>query len=110
MKSAPSAAEVEASIEIEITPPGPPGTKPWWTLFWEASRSVGSNGETVLRLNAEQAFGVGVHPSISAALTPQILMLPNAIDGGRSYRWVARDLGLSKNTVTVIVKRHRANP
>ena len=25
---------VEANIEIEITPPGPPDTKPWWTLFW----------------------------------------------------------------------------
>ncbi|MEQ9587888.1 MAG: helix-turn-helix domain-containing protein, partial [Parvibaculaceae bacterium] len=29
---------------------------------------------------------------------------------GRSYRWIARDLGISKNTVTEIVKRHRENP
>ena len=43
----------------------------------------------------------------SGRLAPKVL---NAIDGGRSYRWFARDLGLSKNTVTVIVKRHRANP
>jgi hypothetical protein len=28
---------------------------------------------------------------------------------GRSYRWIARDLGISKNTVTDIVKRHRKN-
>ena len=43
----------------------------------------------------------------SGRLAPKVL---NAIDGGRSYRWVARDLGISKNTVTDIVKRHRANP
>ena len=43
----------------------------------------------------------------SDRLAPKVL---NAIDGGRSYRWIARALGLSKNTVTVIVKRHRANP
>ena len=34
----------------------------------------------------------------------------NAIAGGRSYRWIARDLGISKNTVTDIVKRHWAIP
>ena len=43
----------------------------------------------------------------SDRLAPKVL---NAIDGGRSYRWIARNLGLSKNTVTVIVKRHWANP
>ena len=26
---------------------------------------------------------------------------------GRSYRWIARDLGISKNTVTDIVKRSK---
>jgi DNA-binding CsgD family transcriptional regulator len=26
---------------------------------------------------------------------------------GRSYRWIARDLGISKNTVADIVKRNR---
>ena len=31
-----------------------------------------------------------------------------AVDEGRSYRWIARDLGISKNTVAGIVKRHRA--
>ena len=41
----------------------------------------------------------------SDRLAPKVL---NAIDGGRSYRWIARDLGISKNTVTDIVKR--ANP
>ncbi|MFB8482799.1 helix-turn-helix domain-containing protein [Klebsiella michiganensis] len=25
---------------------------------------------------------------------------------GRSYRWIARELGISKNTVADIVKRH----
>ena len=43
----------------------------------------------------------------SDRLAPKVL---NAIDGGRSYRWIAHDLGISKNTVTVIVKRHRATP
>jgi len=28
---------------------------------------------------------------------------------GRSYRWIARDLGLSKNTVTAIVGRSKAD-
>jgi DNA-binding CsgD family transcriptional regulator len=26
---------------------------------------------------------------------------------GRSYRWIARDLGISKNTVADIVRRNR---
>ncbi|WP_245312281.1 helix-turn-helix domain-containing protein [Rhizobium sp. R693] len=26
---------------------------------------------------------------------------------GRSYRWIAHDLGISKNTVTSIVQRYR---
>lgn len=32
-----------------------------------------------------------------------------AVEDGRSYRWIARDLGISKNTVTDIVRRHRQN-
>lgn len=32
-----------------------------------------------------------------------------AIEDGRSYRWIAWDLGISKNTVTNIVRRHRQN-
>ncbi|MDM6887003.1 helix-turn-helix domain-containing protein [Enterobacter asburiae] len=28
---------------------------------------------------------------------------------GRSYRWIARELGISKNTVADIVQRHSAN-
>ncbi len=31
------------------------------------------------------------------------------IEEGRSYRWIAGDLGISKNTVTNIVKRYREN-
>lgn len=30
-----------------------------------------------------------------------------AVADGRSYRWIARDLGLNKNTVLEIMKRHR---
>lgn len=32
-----------------------------------------------------------------------------AVEDGRSYRCIARDLGISKNTVTDIVRRHRQN-
>lgn len=39
-------------------------------------------------------------------LSPKVLQ---AIEDGRSYRWIARDLGISKNTVTDIVRRHRQN-
>jgi len=31
----------------------------------------------------------------------------NAVAVGRSYRWIARDLAISKNTVLEIMKRHR---
>jgi len=43
----------------------------------------------------------------SDRLAPKVLEL---IEEGRSYRWVARDLGISKNTVGDIIKRHRLNP
>ena len=37
-------------------------------------------------------------------LAPNVLQ---AISEGRSYRWIARDLGIGKNTVLEGVKRHR---
>jgi putative DNA-invertase from lambdoid prophage Rac len=40
-------------------------------------------------------------------LAPKVLEL---IEEGRSYRWIARDLAISKNTVGDIIKRHRQNP
>ncbi|MFY0312856.1 recombinase family protein [Leisingera sp. D0M16] len=40
----------------------------------------------------------------SGKLAPRVLQ---AVAEGRSYRWIARDLGVSKNTVTGIVKRHQ---
>ena len=43
----------------------------------------------------------------SDRLAPKVLEL---VAEGRSYRWVARDLGISKNTVGEIIKRHRQNP
>lgn len=42
----------------------------------------------------------------SDKLAPKVL---SAVEYGRSYRWIARDLGISKNTVLAIVKRHREN-
>lgn len=41
----------------------------------------------------------------SDRLAPKVLAL---IAEGRSYRWIARDLGLSKNTVGAIAGRARA--
>ena len=43
----------------------------------------------------------------SDKLAPQVAQ---AVADGRSYRWIARDLGLSKNTVLEIMKRHRESP
>ncbi len=40
----------------------------------------------------------------SDKLAPKVMAL---IEEGRSYRWIARDLGISKNTVGDIVKRNR---
>ena len=42
--------------------------------------------------------------SKSDRLAPEVL---RAVADGRSCRWVARDLGISRNTVADIVKRHR---
>lgn len=39
-------------------------------------------------------------------LSPKVIALR---EEGRSYRWIARDLGISKNTVADIVRRHRSN-
>jgi DNA invertase Pin-like site-specific DNA recombinase len=43
----------------------------------------------------------------SDRLAPKVIQ---AVAEGRSYRWIARDLGISKNTVLDIMKRHRRNP
>lgn len=40
----------------------------------------------------------------SDKLAPKVIQ---AVAEGRSYRWIARDLGISKNTVLDIMKRHR---
>lgn len=47
---------------------------------------------------------IGERPK-SDRLAPKVVAL---IAEGRSYRWIARDLGISKNTVAEIAKRHRA--
>lgn len=50
---------------------------------------------------------LGRHPGQrqkSDRLAPKVLAL---LEEGRSYRWIARDLGISKNTVGAIVKRER---
>lgn len=40
----------------------------------------------------------------SDRLAPRVMAM---IAEGRSYRWIARDLGISKNTVADVVKRFR---
>lgn len=42
----------------------------------------------------------------SDKLAPTVIQ---AVAEGRSYRWIARDLSISKNTVLDIMKRHREN-
>ncbi len=42
----------------------------------------------------------------SDKLAPKVVQ---AVADGRSYRWIARDLGISKNTVFEIMKRQREN-
>ncbi|MDY8197530.1 helix-turn-helix domain-containing protein, partial [Escherichia coli] len=42
----------------------------------------------------------------NSALLPKVVAMRAE---GRSYRWIARELGISKNTVADIVQRHRAN-
>ncbi|KAB2770261.1 recombinase family protein [Brucella anthropi] len=46
---------------------------------------------------------IGERPK-SDRLAPKVMTL---IAEGRSYRWIARDLGISKNTVAEIAKRNR---
>ena len=49
----------------------------------EASKSVGSNGQTVLRLKGERCVRgrrLDVQPAMSATLTPRILILPEMGD------------------------------
>lgn len=41
----------------------------------------------------------------SDQLAPRVMAF---VEQGRSYRWIARDLSISKNTVTEIAKRRRA--
>ena len=45
----------------------------------------------------------GVRPK-SDRLTPKVMAM---IAEGRSYRWIAHNLAISKNTVAEIIKRHR---
>ena len=44
---------------------------------------------------------------VADRMAPRVLA---AVAEGRSYRWIARDLGISKNTVAGIVARQRAEP
>ncbi|WP_264802729.1 recombinase family protein, partial [Acetobacter fabarum] len=43
----------------------------------------------------------------SDRLAPKVLAL---VAEKRSYRWIARDLGISKNTVAAIVQRDQVRP
>ena len=28
------------TLELDVIPPGPPGTKPWWTVHWDGTRAA----------------------------------------------------------------------
>ena len=60
---------------------------------WGAPKSVGSNGEIVFRLKGERASVRGrrldVQPSMSATLTPRILVLPFRTESEPLPRWRA---------------------
>ena len=63
------------------------------------------------RLAAAKARGkkLGRQPGrrpVSDRYGPRVL---RAVADGRSYRWIARDLGMNKNTAGDIVKRARAS-
>ncbi|MFG6518870.1 recombinase family protein [Sulfitobacter sp. 1A13368] len=62
-------------------------------------------GYDVVGVFKETASGASVNRTArNRLLAPKVLQ---AIKEGRSYRWIARDLGISKNTVSDIVKRNR---
>ena len=47
-----------ATVEIEITPPGPPGTQPWWTVLCDGTTAT---VRTVPGLDGDQPEDWGVH-------------------------------------------------
>jgi len=51
-------------------------------------------------------LGPNIAPPFTDRLAPKVMAF---IKEGRSYRWIARDLGISKNTVLDIAKRNQ-NP
>ena len=58
MKSAPGTGEGEASIEIEITPPGPDGTAPWWTVLWDGTRAT---VQIIADIDGDEPDDWGIH-------------------------------------------------
>ena len=71
------------------------------------------------QIEARQTVVLSLGGSITDfALTPDAqsvfqgmmrLAFVQAVTDCRSYRWIARDLGINKNTVLEIMKRHREN-
>ena len=59
--------------------------------------------ERPIRLSSRTRGGI----RLSDRLAPKVMAL---IAEGRSYRWIARDLGISKNTVLAIAKRAQPQP
>ena len=55
----------------------------------------------------EQCPAPSCRHHLGPRLAPKVL---RAIGGARSCRWIDRDLGIGKNTVAEILKRHRPNP
>lgn len=85
-----------------------------WRRFFPALRSLSGDliservksGLAVAKARGKRlGRQAGVRPK-SDRLLPKVVAMRAE---GRSYRWIARELGISKNTVADIVQRHRAN-
>ncbi|MCF6329536.1 MAG: recombinase family protein [Henriciella sp.] len=62
------------------------------------------SGLAAARTRGEKLGRQPGHRPKSDKLAPKVIQ---AVVNGRSYRWIARDLGINKNTVLEIMKRHR---
>ena len=64
----------------------------------------GKSGLAATRARGKKLGRQPGHRPKSDKLAPQVIQ---AVANGTSYRWIARDIGISKNTVTDIIKLQR---
>ncbi len=84
-----------------------------WRRFFPALRSLSGSHQRAVKSGLAVAKARGKRLGRQAGVRPKSdRLLPKVVAmraEGRSYRWIARELGISKNTVADIVQRHRAN-